>query len=60
MSTEENKDKPCEICGHSMFNNLHGFDQNDGFINEKGELVLYGTCTYCKICNPRLFAKYGE
>lgn len=50
----ENLNK-CDICNHSLENNNHGFDQNDGYMNENDELVLYGTCTYRKICNPVIF-----
>lgn len=45
----------CPDCKHSLENNLHGFDQNDWTIDETGtKLVYLGSCTYCKICNPRL------
>jgi len=40
----------CDTCGHSLVGNSHGFDQNDGYLDEEGNLVLYGTCTYCKVC----------
>lgn len=46
---QEQKDY-CDICGHSLEDNPHGFDQNDGYIDEEGKLILYGTCTYCKVC----------
>ena len=40
----------CSTCGHSLTDNAHGFDQNDGYITEDGKLILHGTCTYCKVC----------
>jgi len=47
-ATVENK---CSLCGHSLKDNLHGFDQNDG-VMQGDRLVHTGTCTYCKFCNP--------
>lgn len=50
----------CPDCGHSLENNSHGFDQNDGYLeddpmSESGyKLIHSGRCTYCKECNPRL------
>lgn len=41
--------KICPTCHHSMENNQHGFDQNDGHM-EGEKLILSGRCTYCKIC----------
>jgi len=40
----------CELCSHSLDNNLHGLDQNDAWLDEDGTLVHGGICTYCKIC----------
>lgn len=48
-------EKLCPDCKHSLEDNNHGFDQNDGFLDENGELVHSGRCTYCRICNPRIF-----
>ena len=42
----------CEICEDSLDGNSHGFDQNDGYM-DGDKLILYGTCTYCRICFPR-------
>lgn len=44
----------CPDCHHSLKENNHGFDQNDGWI-EGDKLVHSGSCTYCRICNPRIF-----
>ena len=44
----------CDICHHTLDNNRHGLDQNDGYIDDEGNLILYGTCTYCGFCNGRL------
>lgn len=44
----------CNGCGHSLENNMHGFDQNDGWL-DGDRLVHSGRCTYCKICNPAIF-----
>ena len=44
----------CGWCGHSLENNSHGFDQNDGWM-EGDKLVHSGQCTYCRDCNPILF-----
>lgn len=41
----------CELCGHSLLDNLHGFDQNDA--DDNGDLTHSGRCTgctYCKVC----------
>jgi hypothetical protein len=40
----------CALCDHSLVDNLHGFDQNDAWM-EGGKLIHSGTCTYCKECN---------
>lgn len=40
----------CEMCDHSLVGNDHGFDQNDADINENGDLVHSGKCTYCSEC----------
>ena len=45
--------KKCKDCGHSLRNNLHGFDQNDAFL-DGDKLVHSGSCTYCRVCNPVL------
>lgn len=51
----------CPDCKHSQENNLHGFDQNDAWLeddptSESGyRLVHSGSCTYCRFCNPGLF-----
>lgn len=42
----------CTLCGHSLIDNEHGFDQNDAWM-EGDKLVHSGRCTYCKICSPR-------
>jgi len=39
----------CHLCGHSMKNNSHGFDQNDAWM-DGDKLVHLGQCTYCKVC----------
>lgn len=41
----------CTLCGHTLKNNKHGFDQNDGYL-QGDKLIHNGTCTYCKFCNP--------
>lgn len=39
----------CELCGHSLIDNDHGFDQNDwGMVGD--DVVYAGQCTYCKVC----------
>lgn len=43
----------CELCHHSLKDNLHGFDQNDADF-DGDNLVHSGHCTYCKECNPAL------
>jgi hypothetical protein len=47
----------CRDCGHSLENNLHGFDQNDAWLDDQDHLVHSGHCTYCRFCNPRIFEK---
>lgn len=44
----------CNLCHHSLVDNSHGFDQNDGYM-DGNKLVHSGACTYCKVCNPALF-----
>lgn len=45
----------CELCGHSLEDNLHGFDQNDYYWDDiQAQYVHCGSCTYCKACNPAL------
>lgn len=47
-------DVVCEWCGHTLEDNLHGFDQCDADMD--GETLVHsGRCTYCKICNPGLY-----
>ena len=29
----------CRDCGHSLENNLHGFDQNDAWLDDQDHLV---------------------
>ena len=43
----------CANCAHSLIDNLHGFDQNDWYV-EHNKLIYFGCCTYCKECNPDL------
>lgn len=52
----------CDICKHSLYDNDHGFDQNDGYIDETGKLVTYGTCTYCKDCRivPKFLSYFDK
>lgn len=45
------KQKTCPLCKHTLEDNLHGFDQNDAWM-EGEKLVHSGSCTYCKFCNP--------
>lgn len=45
----------CRDCKHLMRNNSHGFDQNDGYV-ENGILIHYGKCTYCKVCRGEMSA----
>ena len=40
----------CKLCGHPLKDNDHGFDQCDADVNDNGELVHSGRCTYCKEC----------
>jgi ferredoxin len=53
----------CPDCKHSLEDNMHGFDQNDGWLEEDSfsptgyRLVHSGRCTYCKECNPRIFTE---
>jgi hypothetical protein len=49
----------CPDCGHSLENNLHGFDQNDAWI-EDDKLIHSGHCTYCRECNPGIFKPVEE
>ena len=39
----------CSLCGHSLKDNSHGFDQNDAHM-DGDKLVHSGHCTYCKEC----------
>jgi len=50
-------DALCGLCGHYMGEfNKHGFDQNDGVMDEAGKFVHGGRCTYCRACNERIVA----
>jgi hypothetical protein len=49
----------CPSCMHSLINNQHGFDQNDGHM-EGDKLIHSGKCTYCKKCNPWLEQRINE
>lgn len=43
----------CELCGHPLLDNLHGFDQGDSYVDGNGDLTHSGRCmgcTYCKVC----------
>lgn len=43
----------CGLCSHSLLNNEHGFDQNDGYM-DGDNLIHGGRCTYCRVCSaPR-------
>lgn len=50
----------CDLCGHSLEGNSHGLDQNDFEWDNDGNMFHTGRCTYCRICNPRIFEKGGE
>jgi len=50
----------CKDCNHSTEDNPHGFDQNDGRLDENNQLIHSGQCTYCKECNPNLREKKNE
>jgi hypothetical protein len=54
----------CNLCDHSLENNSHGLDpndlyvdQNDLYVDENEMLQHFGSCTYCRVCNPRLFSR---
>ena len=50
------QEKICPDCHHSLENNNHGFDQNDFEWLEAEETFIHsGRCTYCEVCNPRIF-----
>lgn len=53
-SEEKEEVKTCPDCKHILINNQHGPDQNDFYMKDNNEVEHYGTCTYCKYCNPRL------
>lgn len=40
----------CQLCGHLLLDNLHGFDQGDSDVDVNGDLTHSGRCTYCKVC----------
>lgn len=48
---QEMEPEICELCGHSLENNSHGFDQNDAYLDENDKFIHSGRCTYCYICN---------
>lgn len=50
-----NSSSICDSCKHSLENNMHGIDQNDLEMDEKGNCIYLDRCTYCRICNPRIF-----
>ena len=57
MREQTEKEKGiCGLCGHSLENNIHGFDQNDAHM-EGDKLVHHGTRTYCRKCNPGIFKR---
>jgi hypothetical protein len=43
------QEKFCGLCGHSLVENSHGFDQNDA-VMDGDRLIHSGHCTYCKVC----------
>lgn len=45
----------CPSCRHSLKDNMHGFDQNDAWM-DGDKLIHSGRCTYCAICNPNAAA----
>lgn len=47
-------EETCRLCGHSLTGNDHGFDQGDADIDENGDLVHSGKCTYCRECREAL------
>jgi hypothetical protein len=47
----------CPDCKHALAGNMHGFDQNDGYLDTNGKLAHSGRCTYCRICNPQIFGR---
>jgi len=49
--TDNCKTNLCNLCGHDLVDNKHGFDQNDAWM-DGDKLKHGGTCTYCKFCNP--------
>ena len=50
---EIDKIYPCDLCKHSLVNNLHGFDQNDFYYDpETNNFRHSGCCTYCRECFP--------
>ncbi len=49
----------CPDCHHSLKDNSHGFDQNDG-VMEGDKLIHSGRCTYCRICNSEIFTLHPE
>ena len=44
----------CGLCKHSLEDNAHGFDQDDGYMDERGKFVHSGFCKYCVVCTPAL------
>jgi len=53
-------DETCGHCGHSLAHNSHGPDQNDFELDEQGEFVGTGRCTYCRVCSPGLDKRLKE
>src|SRR5579859_2558397 len=51
IPTMSNTLSNCELCGHSLEDNEHGFDQGDAEM-DGDELIHSGRCTYCRECNP--------
>jgi hypothetical protein len=52
---KEAKQHFCDLCNHSLEDNLHGFDQNDYYFDASLDTFVHcGSCTYCKECNPAL------
>lgn len=45
--------EPCELCHHTLLNNLHGINQNDFYYNTTwNEFKHKGSCSYCRECFP--------
>jgi hypothetical protein len=50
----------CNLCGHTLENNSHGFDQNDAVMTKDGDCIHLGSCTYCRYCNLKIDALLKE